>query len=335
MARVISQHTVIDDAENPGQFFHFFALLPQELKDVLPSLSSWSSTQVHFPHSFQFWIHKSFYQRIVRRGAGRNSWEREYPRTSAELGSHQPRLLVGRGRHHLPTKHSQWDAIRERSFGLLLITDCGGFAVSLRRFHIPVHRFFSQIRRTHNTAMRRWHSFSSLISRRHSHTHSQRRCLGHTSFSMHRDRRVYSVPRFQPGIDHFIGHLSRTGKVPVYRAPCIRSPIHQDTITSMARGPFAKPPYPSFFGIAKRRTSSKYQSKVRSRGFIILIHIMTSKFNTVMTVFTTCRRIISILNTKYYESPFENFKYKKMILWLPRFLKIILISLFNDCTGSV
>ena len=57
--------------------------------------------------------------------------------TSAELGSHQPRLLVGRGRHRSATKHSQWDAMRKRSVGLFLITDCGGFAVS-PRFHIPM-----------------------------------------------------------------------------------------------------------------------------------------------------------------------------------------------------
>ena len=40
-----------------------------------------------------------------------------------------------------------------------------------------------------------------------------------------------------------------------------------------------------------------------SRSFITLIHIMASKLNIVITVFKTCRRKISILNTKYYESP--------------------------------
>ena len=111
----------------------------------------------------------------------------------------------------------------------------------------PVYRVFSHIRRTHITFMRRWHSFSSFIPHRHSQTHFQRRCLGHTSFSMHGDRRVYSVPRFHPGIDPFIGHPSRNGKMPVYRAPCIWSQIHRDTTTSMALGPSAKPPHPSFF----------------------------------------------------------------------------------------
>ena len=38
---------------------------------------------------------------------------------------------------------------------------------------------------------------------------------------------------------------------------------------------------------------------------------MASKFNTVITVFKTCRRKISILNTKYYESPFESFRIRK------------------------
>ena len=93
--------------------------------------------------------------------------------------------------------------------------------------------------------MRRWYSFSSLISRRHSQTHSQRRCLGNTSFSMHEDRRVYSLPHFQPGIDRFIGHPSRTGKMPVYTAFYICSPIHRDTTTSMVREPSAKPLHPS------------------------------------------------------------------------------------------
>ena len=42
-----------------------------------------------------------------------------------------------------------------------------------------------------------------------------------------------------------------------------------------------------------------------SQGFITLIHIMASKFNIVIIVFKICRRQISILNIKYYESPFE------------------------------
>ena len=195
--------------------------------------------------------------------------------TSAELGSHQLRHFVGRGRHHSATKHSQWDAIRKRSFGLFLVTDCGGFCsvpqeipytksllVSFKRE--TVYRFSSHIRMTHITVRRRCHSISSLISNRHSQTHSQRRCLGHTSFFMHGDGRVYSVPRFQLGIDPFIGHPSRNGKMPVYGAPCICSPIHPDTTTYMDRGPSAKPAHPSFFGIAKRRTSSRYQSEGRS-----------------------------------------------------------------------
>ena len=112
--------------------------------------------------------------------------------------------------------------------------------------------------------MRRWHLFSSLIPRRHAQTNSQRRCLGHTSFFMHGGRRVYSVPRFQTGIDPYIGHPSRNGKMLVYRAPCICSPIHRDTTTSMTRGLSVKPSHLSYFGIAKRRTSSSYQSEGRS-----------------------------------------------------------------------
>ena len=45
-------------------------------------------------------------------------------------------------------------------------------------------------------------------------------------------------------------------------ASCIFSPIHRDTITFMTRRLSAKPPHPSFFGIAKRRTSSRCQSTI-------------------------------------------------------------------------
>ena len=76
-------------------------------------------------------------------------------------------------------------------------------------------------------------------------------------FSSH-IRRTHITTHSQPGIDPFIGHPSRNGKMPVYRAPCICSPIHRDTTTSITRGPSAKPPHPSFFGIAKRRISSRY-----------------------------------------------------------------------------
>ena len=58
--------------------------------------------------------------------------------TSAGLDSDQLCLLVGR-ENHSATKHSQRDAIQERSFGLFFVTDCGGFAVPPRRFHTPVY----------------------------------------------------------------------------------------------------------------------------------------------------------------------------------------------------
>ena len=133
----------------------------------------------------------------------------------------------------------------------------------------PVYRVFSHIRRTHITFMRYADSFSSLLPRRHSQTHTQRCRLGYTFFFVHGDRRVYSVTRFQAGIDPFIGHPSRIGKMTFYRAPCICKPIHRDTTTSMVRGPSAKPPHPSFFGKAKRRTSSRVQSQGRSMNSII------------------------------------------------------------------
>ena len=49
----------------------------------------------------------------------------------------------------------------------------------------------------------------------------------------------------------------------------------------------------------------------KSRGFITLIHIMASKFSIVLTVFKTSRKKINILNTKYYESSFKNFRVRK------------------------
>ena len=128
----------------------------------------------------------------------------------------------------------------------------------------PVYRIFCHIQMTYISVMGRCHSFKLLIPRRYSQTLFQCCCLGHTSFSIHGNRRVHSVLHFRTGIDPFIRQPSRTGKMPVYRAPCIYSPIHRDTKTSMARWPSAKPHYPSFFGIAKRKTSSRNKSKGRS-----------------------------------------------------------------------
>ena len=67
----------------------------------------------------------------------------------------------------------------------------------------PIYRIFACISKTHITIMRCRHSLMLLISRKPSQTHFQRRFLRHTSFSMHGDRRVYSVPCFRPGTDLF------------------------------------------------------------------------------------------------------------------------------------
>ena len=53
---------------------------------------------------------------------------------------------------------------------------------------------------------------------------------------------------------------------------------------------------------------------------------MASKFNILIRVLTTCRRITSILNTKYYESQFEKFKVLKNDIIITKLSKIILIS---------
>ena len=122
------------------------------------------------------------------------------------------------------------------------------------------HSSFKRPSRADPTKLINEPSFSRLAGPGiHGQTGLARSNIG--SDTMHGDRRVYSVPRFQPGIDPFIGHPSRNGKMPVYRAPCICSPIHRDTTTSMTRGLSAKPPHPSFFGTAQRRTSSRYQSE--------------------------------------------------------------------------
>ena len=125
------------------------------------------------------------------------------------------------------------------------------------------------------------HSFSLSIPHRHSQTHFQHRCLVHTSFSMHGDRRVSSVPRFQPGIDPFIGHPWRNGNMPVYRASSICLPIHRDTTTSMALGPSAKSPHPFFFGKAKRRNSSRSQSKGKRYLIYWCYGIWSTHFNII------------------------------------------------------
>ena len=80
--------------------------------------------------------------------------------------------------------------------------------------------------------------------------------------------------------------------MPVYRAPCIWSPIHRDTTTFMALAPSAKPPHPSFLGKAKRRTSSMLQSKGRHiwRLHKILRHSFSawSKINDMNPKFFCC-----------------------------------------------
>ena len=58
-----------------------------------------------------------------------------------------------------------------------------------------------------------------------------------------------------------------------------------------------------------------------SPGFITFIYFLASKSNIVVKVFKTCRRKISILNTKYYESPFENFRVRKIYIMITKLSK--------------
>ena len=49
--------------------------------------------------------------------------------------------------------------------------------------------------------------------------------------------------------------------------------------------------------------------------------MLASKFNIVITVFKTCRRKISILNTKYYEFPFRKIKVRKTDIMITKVSK--------------
>ena len=84
--------------------------------------------------------------------------------------------------HRHTAGHFQWDAIRERSVGLFLVVGCREWQCPLRRFHASVHSYL--------------------------HSSQSRGVAIHTSFHIHGDKCVYSVPRTQLGINSFIGHLS-------------------------------------------------------------------------------------------------------------------------------
>ena len=148
----------------------------------------------------------------MRREEVRNSWERVYPRTEVlpQFPKAQPPLSRSRNtrtdrncskkhRHrHLCLIRTTWSRSRK---GWFLIPHCTPPRQSSREspFIGSSLAFQGHISQ----------SYGPVI-------HSQRHCLGHTSFFMHGDRSVYSVPRFQPGTDPFIGHPSRKGKMPVY-----------------------------------------------------------------------------------------------------------------------
>ena len=104
-----------------------------------------------------------------------------------------------------------------------------GFAVSSRRFHTPI-RSLPHSRESPSIE-------SSLIFE------------GQISQSCGAD--IHLVHLFLTGTHRC------NGKMPVYRAPCISLPIHGDTSNSMTQRLSAKPPHPSFLGIAKRRTLSR------------------------------------------------------------------------------
>ena len=61
---------------------------------------------------------------------------------------------------------------------------------------------------------------------------------------------------------------------------------------------------------------------------------MVSKFNIVITVFKTCGRRISILNTKYYESPFEKLRLQKNGIIITNLSKIVYYVHRIVCIGA-
>ena len=52
--------------------------------------------------------------------------------------------------------------------------------------------------------------------------------------------------------------------------------------------------------------------------YYTIINIEASKFNIAITVFKTCKRKISILNIKYYESRFENLRVRKTAIMITK-----------------
>ena len=68
--RGVLTHPVLDNFKGQAQPGHFFTLLFQELDDVFQSFISLKSLTLFIP---LFGIHKYYYQRIVRRGAGQSS----------------------------------------------------------------------------------------------------------------------------------------------------------------------------------------------------------------------------------------------------------------------
>ena len=55
--------------------------------------------------------------------------------------------------------------------------------------------------------------------------------------------------------------------------------------------------------------------------FHTFIHVMALKFNIVITDFKKCRRQISTVNTKYYESPFEKLRVQKNDIMITKLSK--------------
>ena len=132
--------------------------------------------------------------------------------TLAELTSHQPRLLIGRERHHsgrsTPSRVSYGNhqlecfssqnaealqvSSQETPLTSLLVAPFGTEPAN-RLFACKLHLSQSRDAVIHPS------TFSSFTLLRHSQTHTRRHCLGHTSFFIHGDKRSIAYPSFSLG----------------------------------------------------------------------------------------------------------------------------------------
>ena len=132
----------------------------------------------------------------------------------------------------------------------------------------------------------------------HTLTQSRHRYLGHPSFSVHGDKRVYSAP------------LIHLGKYPFIGLPFKLSPIHRDTATSMTQRPSAKPPHPS---LPRHRVSIEglRQGSSPRGGYIMVLiwYLGKSQLSyqaSIASFIVKQHPLVSLLSSKLCKSKWEN-----------------------------